>query len=226
MLNRSMSNKSDFSNWYDQQKVAQNPVSNGENVSFLGQMSSIQDNFTNQLQELSGALPEAGVLSSSFRERVTNSIYLLAASVLFAFLTIFLGLPTMLIRPSKFVVCLSLSTLFAALSVVVMQKPSVFLANVVAGGMTTILPIVLLFVSTLVTLYITVFVPRYLWIVVAGGIQLVCLLFYMASFIPGGTNGLIVLLRTMVMVMTALLTPFYYVAKKGVQACVSRYTSS
>lgn len=220
------SNSSSFSAWFEDQKAAENPGGgNEENQSLLGQMGSIQDNFANQLQALSGTLPEAGVLSTAYRERITHSLYLLAASVLFAFLTIFLGLPTMLVRPSKFVVCLSLSTIFAAASVIVMQKPSVFWANVISGGFSTAVPIFLLAISTLSTLYITLFIHKYLYIIISGTIQLGCLLFYMASFIPGGTQGLIVLLRTMAVLVSTMLKPFIYMARKTITACISKMSS-
>ena len=232
MLNRNMSknstsSSSSFSDWLEQQKAAQNEENNPaeENVSMLSQLSSIQDNFTNQLQELSGSLPEAGPLSASFRGRITNAIYLFLASGLFAVLAVVIGLPTILIRPTKFVLCMTLSTLLAASSVVVMQKPAVFLSNLLNGGVMNALPVVLLLASMLFTLYVTIFVHRYLSILFAGGVQLLCMLYYLASFIPGGTQGVIILVRTASVVLVTATKPIWYIVKNATISILSRMFS-
>jgi hypothetical protein len=161
-------------------------------------------------------------MSSAFRARMTQAMYLLTASGAFALLTVFVGLPTLLIRPTKFVICLSLSTLLAASSVVVMQKPSVFLANLVGGGVRKGAPVALLGLSMLFTLYVSIFVHRYLAVICAAAVQLLCLLFYLASFIPGGTAGVSVLLRTTFLVVRTAAKPAFYVGKKAVIAFLSR----
>ncbi|KAJ1440494.1 hypothetical protein B484DRAFT_357191 [Ochromonadaceae sp. CCMP2298] len=185
-------------------------------------MYNVQENLTNQLQGLSGSLPEAGPLSASFRNRVTNAVYLLAASGAFAVLAVFVGLPTLLIRPTKFVLCMTLSTLLAASSVIVMQKPSVFVANLMNGGYEQSAPVALLLVSVLFTLYVSIFVHTYLAVVFAGGIQLTCLLYYLASFVPGGSAGLRILLQTTVTIVWTALRPLLFLVKKATIACLSR----
>jgi hypothetical protein len=230
MQNRLMSRNtgsSGFAEWLERQKAAERDEGKvpEEQASMFSKFSSIQDSFTNQLQELSGSLPEAGPLSASFRGRILNAMYLFMASGLFAVLAIVIGLPTLLIRPIKFVLCMTLSTLLAAASVVVMQKPSVFFSNLVSGGPTQALPVILLFASLLFTLYVTIFVHRYLSIVFAGGIQMLCMLYYLASFIPGGTQGVLVLVRTAYAVALAAASPVYYVVKSAVIALLSRLFS-
>ena len=61
----SRSNPSSFQQWMDAQKAAASGVSDvesndGQETSVFGQLFAIQENFTNQLQELSGSLPDAG----------------------------------------------------------------------------------------------------------------------------------------------------------------------
>lgn len=140
--------KGDFSSWVEQRERAdEEGGESSEGTSFLGvnlpaslslagfrgQLSSVHENFSNQLQELSGTLPEAGPLSAAFRQRVTHAIYLLFAAAAFAVLAVFVGLPTLILRPAKFVICMTLSTLCLAGSVIVLQKPSVFVANLIKG---------------------------------------------------------------------------------------------
>ena len=215
---------SSFSSWMEQQRAEEGgtqEVDESEQTSLLSiagisrQWSSLQDNVASQLQDLSGQLPDAGPLSAAFRARITNAIYLILASVGLAFLAIFVGLPTIVFRPSKFVILISMATLCAASSVVVLQTPSVFLANLVKGGPTAAFPIVLLFLSVLLTLYITIFIHRFLFIVLAGSLQVLCILYYLATFIPGGTRGLEIMLKTAWMLVKSTLGPCWFIFRKS-----------
>lgn len=101
---------SSFADWLEEQRdTASEALSEfqteASNLSIFTQLSTIQNNLTNQLQELSGNLPEAGPLSAAFRQRATYAIYLLLASIAFGLLAVFVGLPTLLFRPAKFVLC-------------------------------------------------------------------------------------------------------------------------
>ncbi|RYG67675.1 hypothetical protein EON64_06930 [archaeon] len=129
-----------YSNWSSQSQSPPSSSSgkNEESGGYFSQMVAIRDSFATQLQDLTEALPEAGPLSAAYRERLLNSLYLLFAAVAFGALAIFVGLPTLVLRPSKFVICLSLSTLLAASSVVIMQKPSVFLSTLMTGGISQV----------------------------------------------------------------------------------------
>ena len=187
--------KGDFANWVDQRERGENGEE--ETSSFFPTLASlnpmasigaIQENFANQLQELSGSLPEAGPLSAAFRQRASHAIYLLFAAAGFGVLAVFIGLPTLILRPAKFVICMTLSTLCLAGSVIVLQKPSVFIANLVKGGPSQAAPVVVLLVSLLCTTYVTVFIHKYLAVLFAGALQLLCMVYYLASFVPGGTQ--------------------------------------
>lgn len=229
MQNRNMSN---FSAWLEQQKEAElrseNPDAyavEDESSSLLGRLSAIGDSFTVQLEELNGSLPGAGPMSAEFRGRMVNAIYLLLASAGFCVLAVIIGVPTLLVRPAKFVVCTSLASLCAAGSVIVMQKPSVFFQGLLAGEPAKTIPTVALLVSLVTTLYVAIFIHKYMYILVFGAIQMLCLFYYLASFIPGGTKGLSVLLNTGYMFAKTAMQPCIFVTKKAVVACISRYTS-
>lgn len=214
---RTSMSKGNFSNWVDQQRNAElaGDVEEGGSPSIFGQLSAIQDSFTNQLSELSGSLPDAP-LNAAFRTRVTHAIYLLGISVVFGALAILIGLPTLILRPAKFVICMTLCTLSAAGSVIVLQKPAVFISNLLQGGARNALPVVLLLISLLFTMYVTVFIHKYLIVIFAGGIQMLCMAFYLASFIPGGSRGLMVLMQMGYAVLRTTMTPCIFVVKKGV----------
>ena len=208
--------KGNFSKWVDQQRDVElaGDVVEGESFSLLGQLGAIQDSFTNQLSDLTGALPDAP-LNAAFRMRVTHSIYLLGISVAFGILAIFIGLPTLILRPAKFVICMSLSTLSAAGSVIILQMPSVFLNNLLKGGIVNALPVMLLMSSLFFTIYATVAIHQYVIVIFAGAVQLFCMAYYLASFIPGGSKGLLLLLRMGYAVLSTALKPCLFVVKKS-----------
>ena len=188
-----MSGKQDFSKWLKDREGGDEV----ETVSFLGQIGAIQFSVSNQMQELSGALPDANSLTGAqFRERVSKAVYLLIASVGCALLAMFVGLPTIVLRPAKFVVFMSLTTLFAIGSVVVLQTPAAFMKDITDGGIEKSLPFGALVGSQLLTLYVAIFVHKYFYTVMVGALQVLSILYYLASFIPGGTKGLEILLKS------------------------------
>lgn len=228
------SNFSDFGKEQQEKYLEQLESQNDDQSSFFpllslaGPLSTIQESFygvSNQLQELSGSIPEAGPLSVAFRTRVTHAIYLLIGSVAFAFLAIFIGLPTLIFRPAKFVICMTLSTLLAASSVIVLQKPSVFLSNLLNGGPSNALPILCLLISLCGTIYVTIFIHKYIYVLFMGSIQILCMLYYLSSFIPGGTTGLRIILKTGYIVVSTAITPCIFVCRKTTMACVRRLMS-
>lgn len=83
-----------------------------------------------------------------------------------------------------------------------------------------------LVLSQLGTIYVTVFIHRYVVVLTAAALQILCLLYYLASFIPGGVQGLHVLLRMMYALGSAAVRPMFYVAKAAVSSCLRTIFSS
>lgn len=233
---RPMSKSNSFSDWVNkknqQEKQGNNNNNNDdeednneEEIPFLTQIYDIQTNLTSQMQELAGGLPEAGPLSAAFRNRMKNSIYLFLGSLLFAFFAIFIGIPTIAVRPSKFALCLTLSTLLAVASIVVLQKPSVFLENLWKSGHDRIASVVMLCLTSLSSIYITVFIHRYLFILIAASLQVLCIVWFLATFIPGGTKGLTILLRACYAFLTTVTKPIIYMCTLTIKSLLSRIFS-
>jgi hypothetical protein len=177
------------------------------------------------MSELSGTLPEAGPLSAAFRKRVTYAVYLLLASVFFGIMALIVGLPMILLRPSKFVICITLSTGFAAASVIVLQTPKVFMGNLMNKGLTKSLPVIYLLISVVFTLFVSIFYGSYIFVIGAGCIQVTSMLYYLSSFIPGGWTGLKVLLRSGFLLVKTAMAPCIFVCKKSVKTCVTHLMS-
>jgi hypothetical protein len=211
--------KSNFGSWMDK-KSAEKDIENGgqveadESVGLLGQLSFIQDGFYSQMTELSGGMPD----TAEFRARLTNSMYLLLAAIVFFVLAIFIGLPTIFLKPSKFVLCMTLGSLLCVASIAVLQKPDVFLSNLYTAGSTRMMSVGGLVLSSLATIYLTVFVKRYVVVLTAAGVQIVFILYFLSSFIPGGTTGLRVLLKTIYVFVKTALHPVIFVCSKSIKS--------
>jgi hypothetical protein len=188
-----------------------------ESASLWSQVTSLQDSMITQLQGFSESLPEVGPLSESFRKRLVNAVYLLLGACFFGVLTVVIGIPTIVIRPSKFVICITLTTLLAASSVIVIQKPSVFFSKMLSGGVMNALPFICLIVTELVTLYVTIFIHKYVAILAAAAIQVLALLYYLSSFIPGGTAGLSLILRVSFTIVSTLAKPLIMMATQCIR---------
>ena len=100
-------------------------------------------------------------MSAAFRARVTNEVYLSLISAAFGILAVIVGLPTLVIRSSKFVICITLCKIRCIFSS----------SNVIKGGLAEKIPVLLLLFSVVTILHVTIFYPRYLFVLVAGCFQ-------------------------------------------------------
>ena len=80
---------------------------------------------------------------------------------------------------------------------------------------------VALVASIIFTLYSAVVVHKYTVVVFAGGLETVAILYYLSSFVPGGTTGLYVLLRSAYTVVYTFLTPCRLYLKSSVSQLFS-----
>lgn len=221
MHRASMSGNKDFSKWLKEREEVPGSADQ-EAFSFFTQVTSIQLGVSRQMSELSGSLPDANALTGAeFRDRVSKAVYLLLASVGCGCLAFFVGLPTIVLRPAKFVVFMSLSTLLAIGSVVVLQTPAAFMSDLIEGGVEKSLPFMALAVTQLATLYVAIFVHKYIYIIIFGGCTVLSILYYLSSFIPGGTKGLQILLRSGWDLISAALMPCRMFVRRQVSLAFS-----
>jgi Got1/Sft2-like family len=221
------SSSSSFSSWMNQQNNLEAgstaPEEEGETTSLLSQLKGFNDGLATQLMDLSGSISDA----AGFKQRLAYSIYCLLGSIFFAILAIFIGLPTLILKPSKFVLCITISTILAISSIVILQKPSVFIRSIFEAGIIRALPILCLFLSFIFTIYTAVFVHRfrYFAVIFAAGIQATCIMWYISSFIPGGQAGLLVLLRMSYMLVYTAMQPCLFVVKRSVNSFIAQLSA-
>lgn len=229
-----MSSSDSFSQWMEQRKAESNRSSSDSSSDWSFELTEWQNSLMGQFQSYSSLLPDSGSLSAEYRNRLMNSMYLLLVAALFAFLAIFVGLPTIALRPSKFVLCSTLCSIFVAASAIVFKRPSIFLKELwescwdSSGGpsstRTSSFPLMGLLVSNLLTVYITVVYHRYLYTMIAAGIQLLCIAWYLLSYLPfGGTANLTFLLKSLWYVV---LKPLFYTVWTAAATCASHCCSS
>ena len=219
MVQRGMSGSKDFSKWLKEREDGGPDV---ETFSFMAQVGSIQLGVSRQMSELSGALPDANSLTGvEFRERVSKAVYLLLASIACGLLAFFIGLPTIVLRPAKFVTFLSLATLLATGSVVVLQGTSAFMKDLVEGGIEKSLPFGVMILTQVLTLYVAIFVHKYVYTVAFGAAQVLGVLYYLASFMPGGAKGLEILLRSGYELVNAAMLPCKVFVKRQIASAFS-----
>lgn len=213
-------NGSNFSDWLDRRNRDAAGGLVEEEESFFPQWSTFQDSFSSQLQVLSGGLPSSGPLSAAFRVRLKNAIYLILLSMLFFALAIVIGIPTIVIRPAKFVMCMSLGSVCAAVAIVQLQSPQDFLASAYQSGIQSLLPSIALASSLMFTIYTTVMMHSYVLTIFCGALQLICIAYFLASYIPGGQAGVYVLMRGSYAMVCTLLAPVIYCVKSFVKSII------
>ena len=227
-----MSSKSKFSSWVEEKQRLTDGADGEEEeddeaqqLSYFGRIFSIQEELATQMEGLSGSLPDGGPMSAAFRERMKNAVYLLLAAAFFATMAVLVGIPTILLKPSKFVFCVALSTICTIAAIAVMQKPQVFFKSIFRNGLTNALPILCLLTSLIGTIFIVIFRRSYLLTMFALGFQTLSMLWFLASFVPGGNKGLQVILKMGFLLVKTTLTPMIFICRKTVESVISRLMS-
>ena len=139
-----------------------------------------------------GPLPSSGIPST---EQIGLFLALAGGGALFLFMAFFLFLPVLILSPSKFALsftigCCLIFSAFAALkgwrrqaAAMLARERLPFTAGY-AG-------------SVALTLYASIFLKSYLLSLVASGLQVVALAYYLTSYYPGGTDSVRWVLTTL-----------------------------
>lgn len=131
---------------------------------------------------------------------------LLFLSALFFGLGFGVGLPMIAIRPQKFALCFTFGSLCFMGSFAILKGPMAHLQGMLSGD--RIIFTTVYVGSMLATLYLTFNVggaSGYLLILGASGAQLVALMWYLISFLPGGSAGLSIVLSAMARILQPLI---------------------
>lgn len=206
---------SSFGKWYDEQK-SNSPSNSGDetdgsnmtlplfNTSISMSMSMPTDiSFSSIKSNLEAQMPQQ-VLGMSYQQRFKVFVSFLVLSGLFFALAFFVGMPLITVRPQKFAISFTFGSLLFMGSFALLRGPSAHFSGMITPDR---LPFTTFYVgSMLATLYFTFTAhgaKGYVSVLAASGVQLLALLWYLITFLPGGAQGMKVLTSAII----ALLKP-------------------
>jgi Got1/Sft2-like family len=143
---------------------------------------------------------------------------LLVISIVFFALAFFVGLPTIALKPQKFALSFTCGSLTFMGSFGILKGPMEHLKSMFAGD--RLLFTTIYFGSMLATLYLTFSkggLQGYVLVLSASAVQVVALIWYLISFLPGGAMGLTLVTR----VVCSMLQPVFKVCCRLQAMCMS-----
>ena len=146
---------------------------------------------------------------------------LLFLSVLFFALAFFVGLPTIALKPQKFALSFTCGSLTFMGSFGILKGPMEHLKSMFTADRMIFTTVY--FGSMLATLYLTCSkggVQGYFLVLTASGVQLVALVWYLISFLPGGTMGLTLISRAICAMLQPVLKACFRLQALCIGACV------
>jgi len=222
------SSSSSFGSWYDEQRAAENgdadpsssswfsidsdqvlPLFNSENLPGFS--------FESMKQSMEAQMPKK-IMGMGYQQRFKVFCALLFLSGLFFALAFFVGVPMLALKPQKFALSFTCGSITFMASFGIMKGPYEHLVSMFTVDRMFFTTIYI--GSILATLYLTCTkggMKGYALVLIASGIQLIALLWYLVSFLPGGTMGLGMVARAVFL----LLQPFFAACFKIQTICVS-----
>lgn len=226
------SSSSSFGSWYDEQKAAENGESSNSNWFSIDTEQALPlfntDNFQNlpgfsiesMKQSMEAQMPKK-ILGMGYQQRFKVFCALLFLSALFFVLAFFVGVPMLALKPQKFALSFTCGSLTFMGSFGIMKGPKEHLMS-----MCTVqrMPFTIIYLgSMMVTLYLTCTkggLKGYAYVLIASGVQLVALIWYLVSSLPGGTMGLQVVGRAMCSLLQPVIKVFIQLQAMCVTACI------
>ena len=190
---------SGFGAWYEEKKNEENGDTDGSTSSWFGTDQLLPMFNTENLQPISWSAMKTSmenqmpkqIMGMGYQQRFKVFCALLFLSVLFFALAFFVGMPMITLRPQKFALSFTCGSLTFMGSFGIMKGPKEHLLSMVQPDRLVFTTFYL--GSMFATLYFTFRfggASGYLLVITASVLQLVALLWYLISFLPGGTSGL------------------------------------
>lgn len=215
---------SSFGAWYEEKKNEENGDhnANNNNIWFPATDQLLPLFNTENLQPISWGAMKASmenqmpkqIMGMGYQQRFKVFCALLFLSILFFALAFFVGMPMITLRPQKFALSFTCGSLTFMGSFGIMKGPKEHLLSMLQPERLWFTTIYL--GSMFMTLYFTFQfggASGYLLVISASALQIMCLVWFLISFLPGGTTGL----KYVVAAMSHLLKPV-------IQACAKCQT--
>mmetsp|Transcript_19601 Transcript_19601/g.28634 ORF Transcript_19601/g.28634 Transcript_19601/m.28634 type:complete len:216 (-) Transcript_19601:319-966(-) len=210
-----------FGQWYNEVKTSEEdqdtesgmslPLFNAPNLPSDMGWSSLKSGLEAQMPQQ--------ILGMNYQQRFQVFCALLILSAVFFALGFFVGLPMILARPQKFALSFTCGSLTFMGSFAILRGPKAHIMSMVTQER---LPFTFIYVSSMVaTLHFTfnAYGPKgYVTVLMASGFQLVALLWYLITFLPGGAQGM----RVLTSAIIAILRPVIVGCTKCFGNCLAR----
>ena len=230
---------SSFGQWHADQKQQQQPTqSNSMNLSSLFssnstapassvegdiESQSLLENFSlsSMRSSLEAQLPQK-IMGMNYQQRFQIFCICLLLSAIFFALGFFVGIPLLTVRPQKFALSFTFGSITFMSSFAILKGPHAHLMSMLAGD--RIHFTVMYLGSMILTLYLTFTAggaKGYVLVLGSSALQLLALMWYLITFLPGGAMGMKVLTQA----MYTLLKPIMIGCAKFQAVCIGRCVS-
>lgn len=153
----------------------------------------------------------------SYQTRFKGFVATILMASVFFMLAFFIGLPTIVLRPHKFALCFTLGSMLYMASFALLKGPMAHLQSMITMDR---LPFTVSYVGSMgLTLYSALVVRSYVLVILSSGLQMATLVYYMLSFLPGGTAGARVFIMMFTRTLRATLGASYTILS-GCLKCV------
>ncbi|CAM9310947.1 unnamed protein product [Discosporangium mesarthrocarpum] len=188
-----------------------------------GATASLLPSFMSGRQTESG---DAGsiIMGMTYQQRFNGFVAMLLLSMLFFALAFLVGLPTIILRPSKFALTFTLGSLCFMGSFAMLKGPTKHVLSMCAVDR---LPFSVAYLGSMAgTLYACMVMRSYLVVVTLSGVQILALLWYFLSFVPGGSRGMSYFLSAIMKTARYTIKPCMEGCFKSLCFCARRAVSS
>lgn len=229
---------SSFGQWHADQKHQQQPQSNSMSISSLFSPStdsttkeeskdiesqSLLESFSisSMRSSLEAQLPPK-IMGMNYQQRFQIFCVCLLLSAIFFLLGFFVGIPLLTVRPQKFALSFTCGSLTFMGSFAILKGPNAHLMSMLAGDRIHFTAMYL--GSMMLTLYLTFTAggaKGYILVLGSSALQLLALMWYLITFLPGGAMGMKVLTQA----MWTLLKPLMIGCAKFQAICIGRCVS-
>lgn len=224
---------SSFGKWYEEKKAAEAGDTGSSGDSWFSSSETLplfnsadMPTFAGMKASMEAQMPQ-NIMGMNYQQRFQMFCGLLFLSVLFFALGFFVGLPMVALRPQKFALCFTFGSLTFMGSFGILKGPLNHLKGMLAPD--RIAFTLIYFGSMFLTLYFTFNASgasAYVLVMGASGAQLVALLWYLISFLPGGSAGLSIVLSAMYRILAPVLVGCAKVQAMIVGRCLSIWMGS
>eukprot|EP00934_Nitzschia_sp_Nitz4_P000018 Nitzschia sp. Nitz4//scaffold14_size191712//83823//84567//NITZ4_001718-RA/size191712-snap-gene-0.133-mRNA-1//1//CDS//3329536912//18//frame0 len=221
-----------FGKWYEDQQAEQSGASSSSWFDIEQAMPMISTegmpniSFDGMKQSLEASMPKK-IMGMGYQQRFQVFCALLFLSALFFALAFFMGLPWIAIHPQKFALSFTCGSLTFMGSFGILKGPKEHIQSMCTADRMYFTTIYV--GSMLMTLYFTFSkggIQGYVLVLASSGVQLVALLWYLVSFLPGGRAGLAVVSRAICVMLQPILKGCFRLQAMCFSTCFSFWTRS